>query len=153
MLRSTIRWRELLDPRGRASRTEFLSVTALSWLALGVCGLLVHLMGGPLIPVATILVLGTMIAVTVVSGLNVIRRLHDWGRSGWWLLLILLVETPIGALAEPGWFPDTVVVAGNLLLALYLIALLICFGAVPGQRGSNRFGAPPGGPALAETFS
>jgi uncharacterized membrane protein YhaH (DUF805 family) len=49
---------------------------------------------------------------------NAIRRLHDLGRSGW---LILLAFVPIVSLG----------------LALYLLF-------VPGDRGRNRFGLPPG---------
>jgi uncharacterized membrane protein YhaH (DUF805 family) len=60
------------------------------------------------IPIA----LGTQLAV---SG----RRLHDTGRSAWWLLLIL------------------VPLLGGVAL------LVLC--ALPGSAGANRFGPPPGG--------
>ena len=56
----------------------------------------------------------------LIPGLAVaIRRLHDVGRSGWWLLLVLI---PI-----VGWI------------------ILIVFMAAPSQPGPNQYGtaAPP----------
>jgi uncharacterized membrane protein YhaH (DUF805 family) len=57
-----------------------------------------------------------MLAV-IVPGIGVtIRRLHDLGKSGWWLLIAL---TGIGALVLLYWF------------------------AQPGDQGDNQYGPPP----------
>ena len=65
-----------------------------------------------------------------------VRRLHDQGRNGWWVLPSLLVIPGIILF----WF---YMIAGVVLLAISTAA---SFGilVVPGSRGANRFGdAPP----------
>jgi uncharacterized membrane protein YhaH (DUF805 family) len=69
------------------------------------------------------------------------RRLHDFGRSGWWALAATFV--PLIATAA-AWFiarsEDIAVAAG----AIVAIVAIVWIGAVPGTPGDNRFGpAPP----------
>lgn len=86
------------------------------------------------------------------------RRLHDTGRSGWWVMIyfgpwllgILLSLANAGAQSQG-------LVAVNMLLSLVqLIAIivLIVFWCLPGTPGPNKYGPDPmGGTAnLAETF-
>ena len=61
--------------------------------------------------------LGYSIAVLVPSIAVGIRRLHDTGRSGWWLLIILV--------------------------PLVGIIVLVVFLATDGAPGPNRYGPPP----------
>ena len=61
--------------------------------------------------------LGYSIALIVPSIAVGIRRLHDTGRSGWWLLIIL------------------VPLAGIIVLVVFL--------ATEGEPGPNRYGPPP----------
>jgi uncharacterized membrane protein YhaH (DUF805 family) len=56
-----------------------------------------------------------------------VRRLHDIGKSGWWLLLSLIPY-----------------IGGFILLVLYCL---------PSQAGSNKFGANPYGVAASEPVS
>lgn len=64
-------------------------------------------------------VIGTLYSLAMlVPGLAVgVRRLHDTGRSGWWWLVVLI---PFAG-------------------AIWLIVLL----ALPGDQGSNQYGADP----------
>lgn len=147
-----MRWRELFDARGRANRTEYLTVTVLSWGAFIACGLLVHLLGIAFAVATSILILVVTVTLAIVGSIIAIRRLHDWGRSGWWLIAIVLIDLPFAAMGEPRWFPETFVMIGVLLQTAYAAANLIVFSAVPGQRRPNRFGPPPGTPPTDEVF-
>jgi uncharacterized membrane protein YhaH (DUF805 family) len=59
-----------------------------------------------------------------------VKRLHDVGYSGWWLLAF------IGAM----WLTTLTGVDQRNLVTAALFAIL---GFVPGNRGDNRFGADP----------
>ncbi len=65
-----------------------------------------------------------------------VRRLHDAGRSAWWLLLIDICITALAALID-AWVYDRV----NVRL-LNPITLLFC-GFMPGQPWENIYGLPP----------
>ena len=98
---------------GRASRSEYWWFQLLLFL-LSVAGSLLGTFAETL---------GGLVLLAVVLGLFVpnlavtVRRMHDVGWSGWWLLLI--------------WVPFGV-------LAFYAIMFW------PGRLGANRFGPPPG---------
>lgn len=66
-----------------------------------------------------------------------VKRLHDRGQSGWWVLL--------------QWAPTAMVFMGPMGMAMavpasWMIALgfLINLGFMPGTQGTNQFGGPPG---------
>jgi len=68
--------------------------------------------------------------------LQVVRRLHDLGRSGWWIAAFLFAHLELGVVAlyapnQPwaAWAPSLLVLAGLIFVA-----------AVPGERHENRFG-------------
>lgn len=67
-----------------------------------------------------------------------VRRLHDTGRSGWWMMLIYLPW--LATLASDDNGPLALVAAGALLTGglVWIILLLL-----PGDKGDNMFGAPP----------
>jgi uncharacterized membrane protein YhaH (DUF805 family) len=106
----------LLGLQGRIGRRTWWWYGVL--LPLGIAAFLHVLLGIARVPqtVAEMginaLLLWPFIAVSV-------KRWHDLGRSGWWLLVVLI----------PG---------------LGLIWLLIANGLVRGDAGANRFGAAPG---------
>jgi uncharacterized membrane protein YhaH (DUF805 family) len=68
------------------------------------------------------------------------RRLHDRGRSGWWAALILL--SLIAVWPTPKHFLDFVF-AGVVVWAI------VELGVMPGEQGSNRYGANPLKPSVA----
>lgn len=121
--------RQYAEFTGRARRTEFWMFTLFSAIISLVLGLLDSLLG-------TTFVEGTMsgwlgmiytLAVLLPSLGVSIRRLHDTGRSGWWLLIGL------------------VPFVGGIVL--------IVFWALPGDAGPNSHGPDPkaqvGSPATA----
>lgn len=69
--------------------------------------------------------------------LQTIRRLHDIGRTGWWVAAIYLGTMSLALL--PTTYPDAAISYGPPVLfpviALFLVA------AWPGEAGENRFGA------------
>lgn len=76
----------------------------------------------------------------LVPGLAVaVRRLHDTGNSGWWLLLAIIPAGLAGALAfrAPSWGPM------STLITVICWAVLIVRLATQGTPGPNRFGPPP----------
>jgi uncharacterized membrane protein YhaH (DUF805 family) len=72
-------------------------------------------------------------------------RLHDLGRSGWWVLVPLGIELVaiIGAIAlVPA--EDAQVVFGAALLVV--VGFIVLLGLIPGDAQANRFGDPPKSP-------
>jgi uncharacterized membrane protein YhaH (DUF805 family) len=77
------------------------------------------------------------------------RRLHDRGKSGWWLLLFYLTPIILGSAklwltGEMGvrGYKDPTTVATIISFASLAITLwgLIEMGVLPGQHGDNKFG-------------
>jgi uncharacterized membrane protein YhaH (DUF805 family) len=68
------------------------------------------------------------------------KRLHDRGRSGWWAALVLF--SIVAVWPHPDGFFD-------FLFALVLIWAGVELGLMPGEPGTNRYGANPLRPALA----
>lgn len=70
------------------------------------------------------------------------RLLHDIGWSGWWSvgLFIAGVHSQSLFLTGPEVFPGSDLSA--IVLAVMLVGTIIVLGGLPGQPGTNRFGAP-----------
>ena len=74
---------------------------------------------------------------------NEIRRLHDMGRSGWWLLALLVVCVVAGGLAtlfEVGSPSGALALVG--LLYLISLGFVVALGCLPGDPEENQFGLP-----------
>jgi uncharacterized membrane protein YhaH (DUF805 family) len=72
-------------------------------------------------------------------------RLHDFGRSGWWQVILYGIQMPVILLtAMVGGQPIGVAVGFGLLIELIFIVVL---GAIRGDRGPNRFGPTPSQPS------
>lgn len=99
---------------GRARRSEFWFFWLFNLLANGVAAILdaAIFSGGPLNAIVSLLLLVPNLAVAV-------RRLHDVGRSGWWLLIVF------------------VPLVGIVVLLIWYISA--------GEHGANRFGPDPRG--------
>lgn len=97
---------------GRARRQEYWMFVLINMIISFVLGFVEGLLGGPGI-------IGYVYALAIlVPGIAVsIRRLHDTGRSGWWLLISFIPL--IGAI------------------------VLIVFMATNGAPGDNQYGADP----------
>jgi uncharacterized membrane protein YhaH (DUF805 family) len=118
--------RQYVDFEGRARRTEYWMFVLFSVIISIVLNVLDNLLGLAFIPgSAGWLSLLYSLAV-LLPGLGVsVRRLHDTGRTGWWVLIAL------------------VPLAGAIVL--------IVFAALEGDRGPNAYGPDPkvGDPAAA----
>ncbi len=76
-------------------------------------------------------------------------RLHDFGRSGWWQLVLYGVQIPaILLVGIAGHQPTGVMVGVGLLIQLIFTVVL---GVIPGDRDANRFGPPPNSPTPIES--
>lgn len=128
---------------GRASRKEFWLFVLFNFIAANVLGLVSGLtaaktghieisFAGPLLYYLATLV--PTFAVTV-------RRLHDTGRSAWWLLITFV---PVfGGLALVALAPNKMnpELAGAVSGAIGAISLVV-FLTLKGDKGHNRYGAP-----------
>lgn len=121
-------FRQYADFSGRASRQEFWMfvlfnlLLAMAWAF--VAGLLTGLFGGSFDQESRLIFMYKLIAiyyaVTTVPAMAVgVRRLHDTGRSGWWMLVSLI----------------------PFVGGIWLIVLM----CLDGSTGDNRYGSPPDG--------
>ncbi len=87
----------------------------------------------------------------VASVFVVVRRLHDRGRSAWWLIPFVIL--PLSLHGGSAWVQSTLpseadprlpMAIGAVLLALILnLWGFIEIGVLRGQKTANRFGPPP----------
>lgn len=69
-------------------------------------------------------------------------RLHDLGKSGWWVLIPLAVELVAIAVAiTTVSAEDGDVLFGGAFLGI--AGFIVVLGLIPGQPHANRFGDPP----------
>jgi uncharacterized membrane protein YhaH (DUF805 family) len=145
------------DFSGRAPRAEF-------WwylLAVIVAGIVVRIIDsilgihvfGPIGPLYTLLCLATIVPSIAVA----VRRLHDTGRAGWWILLPLvpyILGIVFGGAAMMGGAATGSAMGMGagfglvmifMLLALACSIVLIVFYCMPGTPGDNRYGPNPYG--------
>jgi uncharacterized membrane protein YhaH (DUF805 family) len=71
-----------------------------------------------------------------------VPRLHDLGKSGWWVLIPLAIElvAAVAAIAALS-LEDAYIVFGGVFLAM--AGFVVVLGLIPGQPHANRFGEPP----------
>lgn len=148
----------ILDFRTRASRREFLVYLVLSQLPLMVAHWTASWFAPPAITDA--IMLAAAFAISAPLFALGVRRLHDFGRSGWWSLPLLiligrtLILDLINLTAGP---PVRSAIEGVLsyvdwLATIPAVAVFAAMAAWPGNKATNRFGpAPDGAPAQTET--
>jgi uncharacterized membrane protein YhaH (DUF805 family) len=156
----TINLRDCFDPRGRADRKglamiagALIVVQSVGYGALMALGLSLQGLAANFIHIFFCAV--TMIAVT--------KRLHDLGRSGWWVLAAVaawIAWTVVVVFAIVfGFGPEAVEGEGAMMGPAFLMSVvaalapLLC-GAVwlhcaRGEPGTNRFGPAPGATGLS----
>ena len=115
-------WRWL---RGRAGRLEYWV-----WITVIVAWAALFVVANDELPQRVL---------ATVLWLQLIRRLHDFGRTGWWIAAFPFVEIVRTVLAdrfgEAAW--------PVLLVTSMMLGGFILIGAIPGSSGGNRFGSPP----------
>jgi uncharacterized membrane protein YhaH (DUF805 family) len=143
------RLRKLFNTTGRASRLAFwrfqlrqqLAVIAVFYLAI-----VVTMAGGGWLAAAPLFLL---VPIIVAGTCFCVRRLHDRGRSGWWIVAFALgpylLETAAHVLASQAGALLTVLVALPLVLGALVLAIWgwIETGFRRGTRGPNAFGPEP----------
>ena len=145
-------WRELFSGSGRNNRVRYWQVTGLYLLVMLVMGAASVLMDSePAVALLIFPILVLTIGGFVASVFNHVKRLHDVGLSGWWLLLSAAPMTPVALLRIAD--NADVQLLGAALQVLVSLGLLVLFGAIPGKTGPNRFGPQPGAPSTDEVFA
>jgi uncharacterized membrane protein YhaH (DUF805 family) len=162
-------FRRYFELSGRSNRTEYWLFAAFQSLIviglfIGWVGLVVVSPPRSMMIPSIILGIGYSVFVLACIPPNIsltIRRLHDSGRSGWWLgllapLLLATAQTVSVALREVRTTPhempqimadhvtNTVLGMSSLICILTLFVYLI----LPGTPAANRFGEPPKGRRL-----
>ena len=145
---------------GRARRAEFWWFTLFSWVVGIAAGFIDRTTDAPVL--RGLLGLAFMLPSLAVG----VRRLHDGGRSGWWLVLPVLslvafiVITVVISIDASGAAENWFIALGLFtmiasLAFLGLLVLLLVWFVQRGTDGSNRFGEDPLNPAgdFAEVFS
>ena len=146
--------------RGRVNRARFW-LTGIAIYAIMVVGSVVTVVLDNITPFFAILFLPIFLGAIIASLANGARRLHDRGKSAWWLLLFVLLPALLLAPAEAvSTSRDPSAAAGGLLFALVSLPFsiwgLVVMGFLKGTAGPNRFGEDPLAPTretLAETLA
>lgn len=74
-----------------------------------------------------------------------VPRLHDLGKSGWWVVIPISIELIAIVVAFTVFSTeDAYIVFGAVLLAV--VGFIVVLGLIPGQPHANRFGDPPKSP-------
>ena len=136
---------------GRANRAEYWTVAVGGWVIIaGIYGA-VAASGttNPIVDLVILLYLPVLAAMVATSA----RRLHDRGKSGWWLLLFTVVPAVVSVVAAVMKVEGNV--AGlwsrgpSLLLSIWGWAEM---GFLPTAKEAERFGAPADFRGLAKVF-
>jgi uncharacterized membrane protein YhaH (DUF805 family) len=95
-----------------------------------------------------ILLIAIFVAGSLAALANSARRLHDRGKSAWWLLLFVGVPALLSALGElmsAGGEADAAGPAGLMALISLPFSIwgLVEMGFLKGKAGPNRFGEDP----------
>jgi uncharacterized membrane protein YhaH (DUF805 family) len=132
--------------RGRLSRLGYWR-WQLALLAVGVVGFV----GASILTMNGARAFALIAVAYVASVFVIVRRLHDRGRSAWWL--IPFVVLPLVLHGGSAWVQSTLYseadprlpwAIGAVLLALILnLWAFIEIGLLRGQKTANRFGSPP----------
>jgi uncharacterized membrane protein YhaH (DUF805 family) len=141
---------QVFDPRGRCNRKGLL-VSAAILLALQV--VIALALWGAGIDLASPLLLPLDVAFCWVAFALISKRLHDLGRSAWWIPAVVLIwlvaiTCLAGAIVLSG-DPDLLAPGTTgywitfAIMLLPLLAAAIWLHATPGNQGSNRFGPEP----------
>ncbi|MCQ2370652.1 MAG: DUF805 domain-containing protein [Akkermansia sp.] len=133
-------FKQMFDFRGRATRREFWSFILYSYLAQYGLAFVAILLGKTVVKVGHFdTAWFALMALVVLPGLVLIppklavtvRRLHDRGHSGWWLLLVLVMS--FAALrvcdilkVEPGqWYHDAIIAAGAIAYLALIVQMML----------------------------
>ncbi|MDG2528284.1 DUF805 domain-containing protein [Caulobacter endophyticus] len=131
---------------GRASRLDYWRTQvrlALATAVLLTLTVLATMAGGWLGAVPCLLFLPVVAAGVAVA----VRRLHDRGKPGWWVLVFGVGPYALSGVASGLYASGSALILAAPLLALAAVILSIWawveLGFLRGARGDNRYGAEP----------
>ncbi len=133
---------------GRATRMEFWAFSFL-FVLITVGAHWIDARDGEIDPVAAgmgVLELSTFLLLLLPEITAGARRLHDTGRSGWWLCMMYIPY--LGFVSASGH--DQLIIAASSALLLGTLILLIQL-SLPGETDENRYGPNPKNPMPIST--
>ena len=152
--------RQYADFKGRAQRAEYWYFSLFYFLAYVVGFILDNALGTQSRhkDAAGLVTFLIFVGLCVPAMSVTIRRLHDTGRSGWWLLLLALPAVVGGVLMVFGGLAVVAAIGFGVEMGLFglgtmMIGALIALGGAvwwvyvfvqPSQPGMNEYGPPPG---------
>ena len=130
-------FKQMFDFRGRATRREFWSFILYSYLVQYGLAFVAILLGMTVVDVGHLDT--AWFALVVLPGLVLIppklavtvRRLHDRGHSGWWLLLVLVMSFAALRVCEilkdeaGQWYHDAIIAAGAIAYLALIIQMML----------------------------
>ncbi|THD59110.1 DUF805 domain-containing protein [Phenylobacterium sp.] len=134
-------WKSLFSGKGRVDRTTFWTVQLLTGVFAACLKATATLFPSELM---LLLLAPFFVANWVVSVFSLTKRLHDLGRSGWWMLLPLAVALLVvaAAAAEFGRGSTGALLSEDVVL-WGLLLFLLAVGVLKGSPQPNRYGDPP----------
>ena len=146
-----------LSVRGRANRQRYwltgLSIVGLVFVSALVSGALTILS-----PLLSVIVIPVWVALFVAGVTNGVRRLHDRGKTAWWLLVFYLLPILLSLPARVASYgtPDGFQAAAAFLALLGLpfsIWGFVQLGCLRGTIGPNEYGDDPIAPPVEAAFA
>jgi uncharacterized membrane protein YhaH (DUF805 family) len=135
-------FRKYAEFNGRARRSEFWTFAAFFVVVL-LGANYVDALDGNRVPVAAgmgVLELSASLLLLLPFLSSGARRLHDTGRSGWWMLLLYVPY--LGWIASRGNMQGELVTLGGVFVGFVALVILL---VLPGDPMENRFGPNPRG--------
>ena len=146
MTTSPMNWRQLLFGfSGRINRARFWIGTILlvvAWIAAWTLFSWMFMQAGPLIPVYGFGIVAGAVILWGQLGIC-IKRLHDRGRSGWWLLIFWALPAAVNYVGQGFTEEDSLRIAAAVVIGAIGLWSLIEFGFLRGVKGSNNYGPDP----------
>lgn len=143
--------RQLVDPRGRCNRQGLLALTVVALALQAVGGSMLAFAGKAL---DGALAMSLNAPIFWVGAMAVLKRLHDIGRTGWWVLAssaAWIVWAFVATFAAVAIFGQGAIAEGSLgFWIVFAMIVLPAFGgllflhAAPGDTAVNRYGEVPG---------
>ena len=143
--------RQLIDPRGRCNRQGFLAL-AIALLALQTLGGLILGLAGERLDGSLALTLNAPLF--WIGAMATLKRLHDMGRSGWWVLASAttwcIYAIGLSFTFAVTFGPQSIAQGTFGFWILFAMIVLPAFGALlflhaaPGEDRTNRYGDAPG---------
>lgn len=97
--------------------------------------------------IGALLFIAIEIFALVMSGVFIVRRLHDFGWNGWWSLIYWALQVWSLVLTFHAAFTNPLAPQplGNYVPSLFILVFFLAMVLVPGTQGANRFGplSPP----------